>query len=183
MSKLKVSLCALALTMAASTAYADDAVTQGTVTFNGELIADTCSIVSGDENLTVTLPTLSTQTLANAGDTAGSKTFDIRVENCPTTGTGIPTQVAAHFEAINSDGFNATTKNLTNSATTTPASNVEVRLFDKDGTTVLPVGDTGGYFPITAGTATMTYIGAYYATAATTAGKVSARVQYTLAYK
>lgn len=185
MANVKLSLCAVALSLAVSgivQAEVTTPVTQGTVTFTGKLIADTCSIVAGDEDKQVTLPTLSTQTLAAAGDVGGSKTFNISVEACPAA----VTQVAAHFEAINSDGFDATTQNLTNStlAADGGATNVEVRLYDKDGTTVIPVGGTGALFDVAAdGTATMTYIGAYYAMDATTAGDVTAKVQYTLAYK
>lgn len=185
MSKLNISLCAIALAMTTSSVFAADEVTQGTVTFNGKLIAETCSIVSTDVDKQVTLPTISTQTLSTPGAVGGSTTFDINVENCPETGG--PASVAAHFEAINSDGFNTATGNLTNSTTKIAggAENVEVRLFDKDGITPIPVGSTGGFFPIstTDYTAKMTYIGAYYASAATTAGDVTAKAQYTLAYK
>lgn len=185
MSKLNISLCAIALAMTTSSAFAAGEATQGTVTFNGKLIAETCSIVPADVDKVVTLPTLSTQTLSTPGAVGGSTTFDINVEDCPSTGG--PTSVAAHFEAINSDGFNTATGNLTNSAVDSGdgAENVEIRLFDKDGTTQIPVGSTGGFFPIstTDQTAKMTYIGAYYASAATTAGTVTAKVQYTLAYK
>ncbi|MRS88789.1 fimbrial protein [Enterobacteriaceae bacterium RIT714] len=183
MSKLKTTACAIALSMISAYSFAAGTVTQGTVTFTGKLIADTCSIVAGDEDLQVILPTLSIQSLAKSGATAGTTTFNIHVESCPST----LTDVAAHFEAINSDGFNATTQNLTNSTLVADggAANVEVRLFDKDGSSQLPVGGTGSFFPVdaTSHKATMTYIGGYYATGVTTAGDVTAKVQYTLAYK
>lgn len=181
MSKLKAPLCAIALAMTTSSAFAAGEVTQGTVSFTGKLIAETCSIVAADVDKVVNLPTLSTQTLSKSGAVGGSTTFDINVEKCPTTGG--PANVAAHFEAINSDGFDATTGNLTNSLTSGAAKNVQIRLYDKDGTTVIPVGGTGSAFPIADQKAKMTYIGAYYATAATSAGDVAAKVQYTLAYK
>ncbi|MEE9685097.1 fimbrial protein [Lelliottia amnigena] len=183
MSKINISLCALALSMVSAYSFAATPVTQGTVTFTGKLIADTCSIVSGDEDKKVTLPTLSTQTLNTAGAVGGTTTFNLSVESCP---VGV-TQVAAHFEAINSDGFNAATQNLTNSTDKASggAENVEIRLFDRDGVTQIPVGGTGSLFDVdsTTNKATMTYIGGYYAAAATTAGNVTAKVQYTLAYK
>lgn len=181
MFKTKMALCALLVSAASSSAFAAD-ITQGTVTFNGKLNAETCNIVSDNQNITVTLPTLSIASLTATGNEAGSKTFDIKVEKCPTT----ISDVAAHFEAINSDGFDAVTKNLTNSvpAASTPAKNVEIRLYDKDGKTQLPVGSTGGFFtPDSSGNATLTYMGGYYATGATTAGPVAAKVAYTLAYK
>ncbi|MDY1035610.1 fimbrial protein [Lelliottia sp. CFBP8978] len=182
MSKLKTTACAIALSMISAYTFAgDSAVTQGTVTFNGKLIAETCSIVSGDEEKQVTLPTLSVQSLVKAGDEAGTTRFSLTAEDCPAT----ITQVAAHFEAINSTGFDATTQNLTNSATTNAAKNVEVRLYDTDASTQLPLGTTGSFFPVDSTTqkATMTYVGGYYATGATAAGDVTAQVQYTLAYK
>jgi major type 1 subunit fimbrin (pilin) len=169
--------------VAAASCFAATPVTQGTVTFTGKLTADTCSISTDSVDIKVLMPTIAIQTLATAGATAGSKTFDINVEECPAD----VTEVAAHFEAINSDGFDASTKNLTNSTTKTAggAENVQIRLYDKDGVTQIPVGGTGALFPVssTTNTATMTYIGAYYATAATSAGNVTAKVQYTLAYK
>lgn len=184
MSKLRMTVCAVALSMVSTYGFAAGTpVTQGTVTFTGKLIADTCSITAGDEDKQVTLPTLSIQSLDVAGKEAGTTTFDLHVEACPDT----VTQVAAHFEAINSDGFDATTQNLTNSTLKADggAENVQIRLFDKDGSTQIPVGGTGAMFDVDATThkATMTYIGGYYATAATTAGDVTAKVQYTLAYK
>lgn len=183
MSKFKATLCAIALSTVSAYGIAATPVTQGTVTFTGKLTPDTCSITSGDEDKQVKLPTLSIQSLDAAGKVAGTTTFDLHVDSCPAT----VTQVAAHFEAINSDGFDATTQNLTNSTAKVDggAENVEVRLFDKDGSTQIPVGGTGSMFDVDATThkATMTYIGGYYATAATTAGDVTAKVQYTLAYK
>uniref|UniRef100_UPI0035E4580E fimbrial protein n=1 Tax=Paraburkholderia youngii TaxID=2782701 RepID=UPI0035E4580E len=47
--------------------FAQAAPGTGQVTFNGELIDDTCVINAGDDDKTVTLPTLSTQSLVAAG--------------------------------------------------------------------------------------------------------------------
>lgn len=177
MRNLKVIVCALALGMTAS--QAANAATQGTVTFNGELITETCTIDTDSENITVTLPTLSTTTLATAGATGGSKLFDINVSDCPTA----ITLVAAHFEAIGGSGTNSSTGNLTNtySGTDTAATNVEVRLYNSDEQP-LALGSTGDTATVSSGKASMRYYGGYYATGVTTAGKVYAQAQYTLAY-
>lgn len=176
MHKFKMTLCAMALAAVSTSALAANE-TQGTVTFNGELVADTCTIASDSVDRQVQLPKVAIQTLAAAGATAGSKGFDLNVENCP---EGI-TQVAAHFEAIGSSGVNSQTGNLTNSATTNSANNVEVRLYNSDEQQ-LKLGETGAPAPVTGGKATMRYYGGYYATAATTAGQVKAVANYTLAY-
>ncbi|MFJ3458563.1 fimbrial protein [Scandinavium goeteborgense] len=189
MSKFKVAMCALAISLASGYVQAAEPVppapvaadTQGVVTFTGKLIAETCIVDDTSKDIQVTLPTLSTTSLAAAGDEGGSSTFTINVKSCPAE----ITKVAAHFEAIDATKFNAVTGNLINQDLEADggATNVEVRLFEADGT-VIPVGSTGSSFAVDAtdGTAALTYVGAYYATAATTAGTVKAQVQYTLAY-
>lgn len=181
MRNLKLSLCAIALAAVSTSALAAGEVTQGTVTFNGELISETCSIATDSQDIQVTLPTVSTQTLSAAGMAAGSKGFDINVEKCPAT----ITSVAAHFEAIGSSGVDSTTGNLTNQFVETTdlkkASNVEVRLYNSDELQ-LKLGEAGAAATVTDGKATMRYYGGYYSTAATTAGKVYAQARYTLAY-
>ncbi|NML34738.1 fimbrial protein [Paraburkholderia antibiotica] len=157
--------------------FAQSAPGAGQVTFNGQLLDDTCVINAGDDDKTVTLPTLSSQSLAAAGQTAGSTMFTISVSSCPSD----LKNVAAHFETTNMD---PDTRNAINQATATPASNVEVQLLDRDGTTPILLGSTGTYVPVaTDGTATMSYGGQYYATDKTTAGNVTAVVRYTLAYQ
>ncbi|MGB8667339.1 MAG: fimbrial protein, partial [Serratia inhibens] len=124
MHKLTLTLCAMALAAASTSALAAGEVTQGTVTFNGELTANTCSIASDSVDRQVQLPKVSIQTLNAAGTSAGSKGFDLNVENCP---AGI-TKVAAHFEAIGSSGVDSATGNLTNQyqGAGTKATNVQV---------------------------------------------------------
>ncbi|AJJ10667.1 putative fimbrial protein [Yersinia rohdei] len=181
MRKVNLAVCALALAISSTATFA---ATNGTVSFEGKLINETCQIQTGDEDILVILPTLSTASLDGAGKEAGSTNFTISVVDCPAAVTG----VAAHFEAINSDGVNPTTGNLTNSATTDAAGQAEVRLYNLGDSSQIRVGNTGAMFNVTPGaddapgTATMSYAGGYYATAATTAGIVNAKVQYVLAY-
>ncbi|EPE4188546.1 fimbrial protein [Yersinia enterocolitica] len=183
MRKVNLAVCALALSVASATAFA---ATDGTVTFNGKLINETCEVTPASKDVQVTLPTLSTQNLKTAGQEAGSTSFVIDVINCPTE----ITKVAAHFEAINSTGANPVTGNLTNNSTTaTPAGKVEVRLYDIADNAQIRVGDTGSKFDVIPGTGadpkgtvSLSYAGGYYATAATTPGDVTAQVQYVLAY-
>lgn len=176
MRNVKLTLCAMALAATSASVLAE---TQGTVTFNGELITETCSIASDSIDRQVQLPTVSVQTLKTAGATAGSKGFDLNVEGCP---QGI-SKVAAHFEAIGSSGVDSVTGNLTNQFTgsATKATNVEVRLYNSDEQP-LKLGEMGQEFTVNSGKATMRYYGGYYATGATTAGKVYAQARYTLVY-
>lgn len=161
---------------AAQTAFAGST---GKVKFNGELVSSTCSITTGDEDKTVTMPTVSTTALANQGDTAGATSFTIGVTQC----SADLNTVKAHFEMDNMD---QATRNLKNLATANPAGNVNVQLVDGDGGVPIPLG-AGGKPVSLSGTgaargATLTYGGQYYATAATTAGKVESFARFTLAY-
>lgn len=182
MRKVNLALCALALSVASGAALAK---TDGTVTFNGKLISETCKVKPGSEDVQVTLPTLSTLNLEKSGAEAGSTSFIIDVIDCPKE----ITKVAAHFEAINSSGANPVTGNLTNSEVTDPAGEVEVRLYNIIDGKQIRVGETGAKFDVVPGaggtdpgTASLSYAGGYYATAATTPGAVTAQVQYVLAY-
>ncbi|MET1531209.1 fimbrial protein [Burkholderia sola] len=165
--------------LAASPVFAQTAVTQGRVTFDGELTASTCSIKAGDEDKKVLLPKVSTIALANKGDTAGSTSFDISATKCAAD----VTKVAAHFEMTNMDPATGFLKNLL--PADTAAKNVVVQLVNADGTGIR-AGSTGAYFDVTgtadARGATMLYGGQYYATGATTAGKVNTFARFTLAY-
>lgn len=184
MKKTKLSACVLALCASTFTfsAFAEDTlqVGQGKVSFDGEVVGDTCTIEN--DNLIVTLPTVSVQSMPVAGTQTGIKNFDIKVKDCPTSFK----KVAAHFEPIGSSGINYSTWNLKNDYEATEggkeaATNVEVRLFNSDHTHIRP-GDTGAEVDIVGGEATMTYAGGYYSTGASTAGKVTAHVVYTLSY-
>ena len=174
----KISLIASMGVLAATSQFAHAAGT-GQITFNGKLIADTCTINAGDAAKTVTLPTVSAKSLAASGNTAGSTMFTLSVTNCPAT----LSNVAAHFETDNMDQATHAAKNQ---ATTTPATNVVVQLLDKDGTTAIGLGSAGSYVAINgigdARGATMNYGGRYLATGAAEAGNVMAVVRYTLAY-
>jgi major type 1 subunit fimbrin (pilin) len=169
---------ALAGLSVAPMVFADPAPGTGTVTFNGELTADTCVINAGDVNKIVTLDTVSAQSLPNTGDTAATTNFTISVSQCPTS----LSFVAAHFETTNMD---ENTRNILNKATVSPADNVEVQLVDKDGKTPILLGSTGSFYPIdkNAHTATMSYYGQYYAAGQVSAGNVTAVASYTLAYQ
>ncbi|WP_175769861.1 fimbrial protein [Burkholderia cenocepacia] len=174
---MKVQVMGLMIAVAGiSAAPAVFAAGTGTVTFNGKLIQETCQINAGDVSKTVTLPTISTQSLTAAAQTAGSTMFDISVTQCPTD----LTSVSAHFETAHMD---PDTRNATNQAPpATAANNVQVQLLDRDGTTPILLGSSGAPVAISGGAAKLSYGGQYYATNQTTAGDVMAVVNYTLAY-
>ena len=73
----------------------------GTITINGLVTDKTCDIVTpAGKDFTVTLPTVSKQTLAAAGNVAGRTPFQIKLANCSEG------KVATYFEPGATVDFN-----------------------------------------------------------------------------
>lgn len=179
--KSKVAIVALAsgLAITGTQAWATD----GTITFNGLVTDQTCDIVTpGGKDFTVTLPTVSTQTLGSAGATAGRTPFSINLENCSDG------SVATYFEPGPTVDF--ASGRLKNQATADAAENVQIQLLGENNQAipVLAAG-TGGaqtnsqWVAVDDGIADLNYYAEYYATAAAEAGDVSTSVQYTIIYQ
>ncbi|HZJ94614.1 MAG TPA: fimbrial protein [Thiopseudomonas sp.] len=167
----------LACGLASGSAFA---ATQGTVTINGEVVAETCAIVAGDVDKTVTLATVPESAFTAADQIVAPQTFTIGLENC---NAGV--DVYAAFSAPIAD-VDSTTYTLINKGT---AGNVNVVLTEQDDTKILLNDET--YTLTTAQTVTtvadantLTYRAAYYSTdAAVTAGTVTATANYVIAYQ
>ncbi|MBF7683554.1 type 1 fimbrial protein [Acinetobacter sp. B5B] len=177
MKKIALALVAVVATITAT--HASD----GTITITGSVTDKTCNIATAaGKNFTVALPTVSKQTLANAGDVAGRTPFTINLDNCSEG------KVATYFEPGANVDFNSGRLNNKNGS----ARNVQVQL----------LGSNNGFLPILAtnptvsgsqtnsqwvdvanGKADLNYYAEYYATNAVTAGSVSTSVQYTIIYQ
>ncbi|MDF3162817.1 fimbrial protein [Pseudomonas proteolytica] len=177
MNRTLIAFAALSSTLIMSVAQAND----GTINFNGELTAQTCTTtVNGVANAaTVVLPTLSTSALAVAGATAGSTNFTIELSNCSAS---IVT-AAALFEA--GSGVDPISKNVRNVSGS--ATGVQFQLLDSRGS-VISAGDASqvtntARTDVTANTAVLPYAVQYFASAATTPGTVVGSVTYSINYQ
>ena len=158
----------------------------GTIYFEGEITAQTCTIdVDGTVTpaaATVTLPTVPTSTLATAGQTAGQKNFVIGLKNC----TGPATSAAAFFE--NGATVDLASGNLKTTTGTGQATNVQLQLVDGSNGAVINAGNTNQNTRTTkvaldaSGNANLPYAVQYYATGATTAGEANSSVTYSINY-
>lgn len=155
----------------------------GTITINGLVTDKTCDIVTpAGKDFTVTLPTVSKQTLAAAGNVAGRTPFQIKLANCSEG------KVATYFEPGATVDFN--TGRLLNQDAT-GAKNVNVQLLGSNNQVipVLAAGANGAQANsqwvdvAKAGSADLNYYAEYYAIGASTAGKVNTSVQYTIIYQ
>lgn len=181
----------VALAIAGAMALAPQAAqaSDGTITFSGKIITQTCTVSTGTAgSFTVTLPLVTADTasgnLQASGDTAGTTPFTISLTNCPQSPTGI--QVASDFSGSNIITTGTYAGLLSNTGT---ATSVDLQLLNGDGTAI-DLSGTGAsgqgskYYTIdTSGNATMSYEAQYYATGTAGAGTVSTTVDYTLVYQ
>lgn len=190
MKNFRAKILATSLMFAAMSpaAFAAD----GTITFNGRVSAQTCTISGngGGRNFTVTLPPVSSSTLATANNVAGRTPFNIRLTACtPNTGN-----VAVYFEP--GATVDLGTGRLINTVVTAPASgttpavtaatNVQIGLLNANLTNIA-VGSAFAsqrtqQVAIASGAATLQYFAQYVATGAATAGTLSTSVMYSVVY-
>ena len=173
----------------------------GIVRFQGKVVDQTCTIDGNSQDQIVVLDTVPKNRFTAKGDTAMPTPFDIQLSNCSVGGPDKATKVKARFaSATNVDTTNNYT--LKNTKTSGNAPNVNIQLFNADGTTAItpmkrktidatataPIthkSDDGAKFEnITAATQTLHYIAKYYATAATVGvGDVESAVDFELTYE
>ncbi|MGD9427233.1 fimbrial protein [Pantoea sp. NSTU24] len=184
--KLASKICLLSAVLMSSSAFA-----ASTVTFQGEVTAQTCSIsINSTTNATVLLPTIPLSALYTAsttttavGNSAGLTPFTISVTGCTSSGTAL-----TMYPEFLGTSVDTTTFALGNTAGTNAATGVGIALYSDDtGTSQINLnGVTRGAaltLPANATSASTTYSAKYMATSATTtAGKVTGVAQYTLNY-
>lgn len=148
MKKLSFALAVLGA-LSATSAVANNG--SGTVEIRGKVVDQTCTVSTNHKNLVVILPTVSKADLAEAGQTAGRKDFQIEVQGCGKTATqnGISTIYAAFSAPSPSYVDNVNAGTLLNrvqggASTFTKANHVNIQLLDKDGNAIDLSGKTLG---------------------------------------
>ncbi|WP_431223677.1 fimbrial protein [Serratia sp. L9] len=160
------------------------AASTGTITFEGELTANTCDVIvdGQDADATVILPTVGTNQLNGAGITAGDTGFSMALNNC----SGTLSTASAFFEAGASvDPTTGRLKNLTGTA-----SNVSLQLLDASNASqeVIQAGNANQvtnttYVDVSGGSASLPYTVRYFAEAVTSPGTVISNVVYSIQYQ
>lgn len=172
-----LALAAAALTAALGSDAARAATEDVQIKFTGRYVPLSCTVQAGAETMTVTLPTVSVQSLSAPGNTAGSTRFEIPIE-C----VGTPATVRAYFQS----GPTSDMTGRLNPQAVSPgvaAQGVQVELLNESGS-VIRVGDRDSVTPIDAdgvsGPLLLVYYARYYGTGGATAGQVSTYVNYVL---
>lgn len=156
----------------------------GTINFEGELVAQTCTVTidGGASPQTKNLPKVSTSLLTAAGQTAGATSFLIGLSGCQQTSTS----VTAFYEAGSTvDPVTGRMRNTDANG----ATNVELQLLDGGTRAPIQIGsdtqidDNTRYTIDASGAVTMPYAVEYYATGTTTAGPVTSQVTFAIDYR
>lgn len=162
----------------------------GKVTFNGEIITNTCTVISGDKDKIVTLPTVQVSALSAANQTAGTTPFTIGLENCANA-----SDVSVYFEPNEYVSTEGRLKNtIPAGGAANGANNVDIELLNNnhgvidlanqtiDPTTGKVTGGNSTVVTPVDGSATLPFYARYFATNAAEAGKVSSYVNFTIVY-
>lgn len=183
---LSAALAAVAAVVSIPSAAAAD----GTITFTGNITADTCTVKGGNPgsptaaSFTVTLPNVDAPSLGAANQIAGTTPFQIVIGGPGQTGCTNGKTVRANWEA--GPTIDAVTGALKNTAASSPASNVQIALFSQGGTIINLAGlyndPSNPSAVIASNAATLNYQAAYKATGAATAGAVASQVNYSVTY-
>ena len=181
MKNIHISFMVLALSIASTSVQAAD----GTITINGRITTNTCTItnsINNSNNFTVELPVLPISTFTNAVVTAGDTPFSISLTHCPfgTVGVHFSDTLAAN---------KSTNGHLTNIAPAGDfAEDIEIQIL-KNGTEIDLNTSNAGYEAVTINEAnvvtgtTFTYSARYFASSDDiTPGKVEAALVYTVKY-
>lgn len=173
-------------------AHSAMAADSGTLTFAGEVTDNTCDVAvnGGAADATITLPRVSSKTLAKAGDVTGRVFVRMSLSNCGLVsgGAATATQVHAFWQA--SPLINTAGRLINTDTTASGAKNVDIQMLND---TLLPIDltQTDGLQKSTvatitgapgAGTAELSHYAQYYATGASTPGLVKSQLEYVLSY-
>ena len=174
---MNIKHLSLALIAAASATVA--MADTGTITFNGLVVADTCTttLTGGATGTAVTLPTVQTTALAAANNTAGQTSFSLSVTGCDATAAtrGI------HY-TLTPSAYDATNDSLI--VNTGSATNVGVEILE-GATPIAFAGAPHQTANVTlngAGAGSVSLAAQYKATGAATAGTVTSALNWTLVY-
>lgn len=155
-----------------------------TVTFQGNVTAQTCqATINGETGSIVLMPTVAVGDLSGVGSTTGLTPFTISVSGCQAP-AGANLNITTNFLGHNTTAAG----NLGNSATNSPASNVAIQLTsDASGTTPIVLN---GVTPVSGlvlqdgqTSASYQFAARYISEAGSAgAGAVTAVAEYTLGY-
>ncbi|MEY2182962.1 fimbrial protein [Rhodanobacter humi] len=159
-----------------SSGYSNSSSTYASLTLNPvTVIMSACSVNTDSQNLTVTLPTVTTSSLPNSGATSGTTAFKINL----TCYAGASVTITMNT----TNPYGSSYPGVIAPKGAGYASNVGVRLLLGDGTTAVSFGTAQSIGATPNGLLSIPYYAQYYATGTTGSGSVNATVTFIVSYK
>lgn len=150
----------------------------GLMRFQGEVIAETCSVETQDRNLMVSMGHITTERFQLAGDESGAVPFDLHLQNCNTT---VSRNVSVMFHGM-ADSNNPEMLSVGDGPGV--ATGVAVALFDDRGR-FIPLNTAPQYWvPLQDGPLTLHFVAKYRATGLSVSdGLANAQAWFALTYQ
>ncbi|WP_380183020.1 fimbrial protein [Kalamiella sp. sgz302252] len=154
MKKNVIAVSALALAIFSTGAFA----TEGTVNFEGEIIAQGCDISSNTDEQTVKFGKIAKSAFPEAGSTAGAKEFSIVLTACPDT----LKKASVLFEGTQSEN-DSTILALSTEAVDgiSAATGVGIRIVESDSREAVTLHQNTSEYDIKNSSATLNFIASY----------------------
>ncbi|MGP3121115.1 fimbrial protein [Serratia nevei] len=153
-------------------------VPAGQMRFQGVLIAETCSVESGDRQLVVRMGQISSNRFKDAGDDANPMPFSLHLQNC---NPNVSDRVGIVFRGV-ADGKNPSVLSVGEGEGI--ASGVGIALFDEQGQ-FIPINSESQFWkPLTKGARILQFVAKYRATGNTViGGAANAQAWFSLTYQ
>ncbi|MFU0882196.1 fimbrial protein [Kluyvera cryocrescens] len=150
----------------------------GGMRFQGEIVAESCSVDAGDRLMTVNMGQISSQRFRAAGEDSSPVPFDIHLLDCS---TAVSQHVGVSFHGV-ADGKDPDV--LSVGEGTGIATGIGVALFDSDGSQIPVNGSPTRWAKIYDGPTTLHFVAKYRSTERqVTGGIANAQAWFSLTYQ
>ena len=150
----------------------------GLMRFQGELIAEACTVEAGDRQLVVRMGQVSSNRFKDAGDDADPVPFSLHLQDC---NPNVSDRVGIVFHGV-ADGKNPDVLSVGEGEGI--ASGVGIALFDEQGQLIPINSEPQSWKPLTKGTRILQFVAKYRATGNTViGGAANAQAWFSLTYQ
>lgn len=153
-------------------------VAGGSMRFQGVIIAESCRVEAGDQQMTVNMGQISSNRFHSAGEDANPVPFDIHLQDCS---TAVSQHVGVSFRGV-ADGKNPDVLSVGEGPGI--ATGVGIALFDKEDQLIPLNSPPGAWRRLYTGPTTLHFVAKYRATGnQVTGGAANAQVWFSLTYQ
>ena len=153
-------------------------VAGGNMRFQGVIIAESCRVEAGDQQMTVNKAQISSNRFHSAGEDANPVPFDIHLQDCS---TAVSQHVGVSFRGV-ADGKNPDVLSVGEGPGI--ATGVGIALFDKEDQLIPLNSPPGAWRRLYTGPTTLHFVAKYRATGnQVTGGAANAQVWFSLTYQ